>query len=124
MSPAARTVFAFGLYLAGGGLLLLFVPAEVCLVLNLRTPGDTVWMRLCGMFFLDLAYYCIRAAQNENMMFIRWSTYTRPWTLAFLAAFVALGLVKPIILTFGLIDVLATLWTVRALRRQRLSPCE
>lgn len=123
MSPAARTMFAFGLYLAAGGLLLLFVPAEVGRLLSLKSAGDTVWVRLCGMFFLDLAFYCIQAAQNENLMFIRWSTYTRPWTLVFLAGFAALGLVKPIMLTFGFIDVLATLWTVHELRRARPGPC-
>lgn len=121
MSAAARSVFAFGVYLASGGLLLVFAPERVCRLLALRPPGGTFWMRLCGMFFLDLAYYCVRAARSENAMFIRWSTYTRPWTLVFLSAFAACGLVEPIVVTFGLVDVLATLWTVLELRRERMT---
>ena len=43
------------------------------------------------MFFLDLAFYCIKAAIDEHEAFIRWSVTTRPLTILFLGAFVALG---------------------------------
>jgi len=60
--------------------------------------------------------YCIQAAINEQRSFIRWSQKTRPWTIVFLGVFVALGLENPSILIFGVIDLLATLWTALALR--------
>lgn len=122
MSAAARSVFAFGLYLAAGGILLLLAPGLVCRVLLMNTPVETIWMRLCGMFFLDLAFYCVMASRNENLVFMRWSIYTRPWTLAFLSAFAALGMVKPILLVFGVVDVAASAWTFLALREGRLYP--
>jgi hypothetical protein len=118
MSAAARSILAFGVYLAAGGLLLLFAPGLVRRLLGMRAAGETVWVRLCGMFFLDLAYYCIKAAQNEHLMFIRWSVFTRPFTLVFLAVFVGFGMVRPIILVLGFIDVLASLWTALALRKE------
>ena len=116
MSPAAISILGFGIYLATGGLLLLLVPQELCQFLHLRPPGDSMWVRLGGLFFLDLAFYCIQAAINEQRSFIRWTQKTRPWTIVFLGVFVALGLENPSILIFGVIDLLATLWTALALR--------
>jgi hypothetical protein len=115
MSRPAASIFAFGVYLAAGGLLLVLMPRELCHLLHLRPPGETIWVRLCGMFFLDLAFYCIRAALSEDRTFLRWSVQTRPWTTVFLLAFVAAGLENPSILIFGVIDLLATVWTVLAL---------
>ena len=120
MSRPAVSILAFGVYLAGGGVLLVLMPREVCSLLHLRPPGDTMWVRLCGAFFLDLAFYCIQAARSDQRTFMRWSVKTRPLSIMFLVAFVAGGLENPSILIFGVIDLLATLWTVLALR----TPCE
>jgi hypothetical protein len=119
MSPAAISILGFGIYLASGGLLLLLVPQELCSFLHLRPPGDTMWVRLSGLFFLDLAFYCIQAALGEQRSFIGWSIKTRPLTIVFLAAFVALGLENPSILIFGVIDLLATLWTASTLLEEK-----
>ena len=120
MSRAAVSILGFGVYLAVGGLLLLLMPRELCSILHLRPPGDTMWVRLSGMFFLDLAFYCIQAALSDQRTFMRWSVKTRPLSIVFLVAFVAGGLENPNILIFGVIDLLATLWTIVALR----TPCE
>ena len=96
--------------------MLLLVPEQLCQVLGLRPPGETMWVRLSGMFFLDLAFYCVRAAWSEQTAFIRWTVLTRPVMLLFLGAVVAVGLENPTVLAFGVIDVLAALWTWRALR--------
>jgi hypothetical protein len=119
MSRPAVSILGFGVYLAAGGLLLLLIPRELCSILHLRPPGDTMWVRLCGMFFLDLAFYCIQAALSDQRTFMRWSVKTRPLSIMFLVAFVAGGLENPSILIFGVIDLLATLWTVLALRDPR-----
>ena len=52
MSPAAISILGFGIYLAMGGLLLFLVPQELCQFLHLRPPGDSMWVRLGGLFFL------------------------------------------------------------------------
>jgi len=117
MSPAAFSVLVFGIYLAGGGLLLVFAPGETCSFVGLRPPGDTMWTRLSGMFFLDLAFYCVWAARSEQKEFISWTVFTRPFTLLFLGVFVAVGLENPVILVFGIVDAMAALWTALALRR-------
>lgn len=108
-------MLVFGIYLATGGLLLVWIPAFVCQMLTLDAPQG-VWVRITGMLFCILAYYCVCAASQEATAFIRWSVYSRPTTLLFLGAFAAAKLVQPVILIFGVIDVAASLWTALALR--------
>ena len=116
MNRAAVSIFVFGLYLAAGGLLLLVAPGELCHALGLKPPGETMWVRLSGMFFLDLAFYCIQAAREDRTEFMRWSVWTRPSVLLFLGAFVLCGLENPAVLIFGIVDLLAAIWTATALR--------
>lgn len=115
MSNAAKSMAAFGIYLAIGGVLLVFTPAFVCQMLSLDPPRG-VWIRISGMFFCILSFYCLAAASREETAFIRLSVYARPTTLLFLGAFVIAQLVQPVILIFGVIDVAASLWTAHALR--------
>ncbi len=115
MSKAAISIFVFGVYLAIGSFFLTLVPNFACRVLTLDQP-EGVWVRITGMFFGLFAYYCVRAACEEETAFMRWSVCTRPTTLVFLATCVAAQLVKPIILLFGLVDVAAAVWTAVALR--------
>lgn len=115
MTRAAWSLLAFGLYLAMGGIVLLGAPRTLCWVLGLAPP-EGVWVRLVGMFFLLFAFYCVRAAREEQTSFMRWSLWTRPTTIVFLLGFVAARLVEPIMLLFGVVDLLAAAWTALALR--------
>jgi len=118
MSPAARSVFAFGVYLGVGGIALMFLPHRLCDTFGLRSPDDTLWVRVCGVLLVDLAHYCIRAARNEHIRFIRWTVPPRLLTLPILGVVVASGLENASILVFGVVDALAALWTLFALPRR------
>jgi hypothetical protein len=115
MSRAAVSILAFGVYLASAGVLLIFVPRQMCRILSIAQP-EGAWIRIIGMLFLFLAFYCWRAAREENASFIHWTLFTRPTTLLFLAWFVASGWLEPIVLVFGVIDLVATGWTFVAIR--------
>lgn len=116
MSRAAVSVLCFGIYLLLGGTVLILWPEAFCRATGLAPPGEP-WARLTGMFFWILAYYCLRAAFEEERRFMIWSLRTRPTTILFLAAFVAAGVARPVLLVFGAVDVAATLWTALALRK-------
>jgi hypothetical protein len=116
VSGTAISMLAFALYLCAGGVLLLFVPGRVCAALSMAPPQDP-WIRITGMLFLILAFYCWRAAREEDARFVRWSVYTRPTTLAFLLWFAAAGWIEPILLLFGIVDLIATAWTMLTMRR-------
>jgi hypothetical protein len=115
MKAATRSIWWFGAYLAVIGLLLMIVPEATCRLIGLRSPGDTIWPRLAGALFVDVAFYCLQAARHGDRAFIRRTVATRPWTIVLLLACVATRLENPVVLVFGLVDLVASAWTFLAL---------
>lgn len=118
MSKGAFSVFVFGIYLMAGGIGFLFIPNFCLSLLGMQTTQE-VWIHIMGwcMFFLGL-YYVV-AARNELTPFIRWTTYTRPNLIIFLAVLVMLGMVEPIIILFGVIELAGAIWTLMALKSDK-----
>ena len=116
MSPAAKSLFVFGIYLLVLGLLLLLVPN---LLLQLFRVPETneVWIRINGMFVLCLSFYYVQVARNELIMFIRWTIPARIAVIIYFAAFVLLVSAPKGLLLFGVIDLLAAGWTWIALKK-------
>jgi len=121
VSRAAVSILAFGAYLCGGGLLLLVAPNQVCALLSMAPPQGA-WIRITGMLLLILAFYCWRAAREENLAFIRWSLYTRPTTTVFLLWFVIRGWIEPVVLIVGALDAAASVWTLVAINGRKPDP--
>ena len=116
MSPAAKSVFAFGIYLCGLGLILLLVPNLILQVFGVP-PTNEVWIRINGMFVLCLSFYYVQTARNELTIFIRWTVWTRVAVIFCFAAFVLLVSAPKALLWFGLIDLLSAIWTWLALKK-------
>ena len=70
MSQAAKSLFVFGLYLCGLGLILLLVPNLLLRVFGVP-PTNEVWIRVDGMFVPCLSFYYVKAARSELTDFIR-----------------------------------------------------
>jgi hypothetical protein len=115
MSRAAISLFAFGAYLLILGLVLMFVPNALLTLFGLA-PTDEVWIRVVAMLVLILGCYDVLAARAELTPFFRWSVVLRASVIVFFAAFVALGMVPPMLLVFGVVDLAAAVWTAVALR--------
>jgi hypothetical protein len=118
MSPAARSIFIFGLYVLASGLTLLLAPNLALAAAGLPATDD-VWIRVMGMIVVFLGYYYLRAARQEMTDFFRWTVQTRPWPLVVFVVLVAMGLARPVIILFGLGDLLGAIWTAWALRASR-----
>jgi|SRR5215213_2012710 len=116
MSRAAKSLFVFGIYLCGLGLILLLAP-NLLLQLFGVAPTNEVWIRVNGMFVLCLSFYYIRSARAELTDFIRWSVWTRVAVIFYFAAFVLLVSAPKALLLFGLIDLLSAIWTWLALKK-------
>jgi gamma-glutamylcyclotransferase (GGCT)/AIG2-like uncharacterized protein YtfP len=69
MSRAAKSLFVFGVYLCGLGLLLLLAP-NLLLQLFGVPPTHEVWIRINGMFVLCLSFYYVQAARNKHLVFV------------------------------------------------------
>ena len=118
MSNAAKSIFAFGIYLAGSGAILVVTPNTLFAVLGLPSTSE-VWVRVVGVLTLVLAFYFIQAARNELTDFFRWTVYARLSVMVFFTAFVLVGFVGPVLILFGAVDLLGAIWTSWALRSVR-----
>jgi hypothetical protein len=115
MSKGARSVFVFGIYLAGLGIVLLVAP-NFLLELFFLPSTTEVWVRVVGMLVLFLGFYYTQAARKELTDFIRWTMYPRATVILFFTTFVLLGFAKPPLILFGVADLLGVVWTGLALR--------
>ena len=119
MSQAARSVFVHGLYLALSGLTLIAVPNLLFGLLGISLTTE-VWARLVGVLTLILGFYFIQAARKEVLEFMRWTVYARLTFMSFCVLFVLLNFIGPVLLLFGLLDLLGAIWTALALRTVRV----
>jgi hypothetical protein len=116
MSHAAKSLFVFGIYLCGLGLLLLLVP-NLILPLFGVPPTNEVWIRVNGMFVLCFSFYYVQAARHGLTSFIRWTVWARVAVIIYFASFVLLTAAPKALLLFGLVDLLAAVWTLLALKK-------
>jgi hypothetical protein len=115
MSYAAKTLLIFSVYLATVAALFVIVPNVLLEFLGLPSTHE-VWIRIVGMCLGGLAfYYAVGALQNITP-FIQLTVYARSLTIFFFSGLVLLGLTQPVVIVFGVIDLLGAIWTEIALR--------
>ena len=112
MNKAALSMFVFGIYVILLGIILMMVPNAFLAIFGLPATTE-VWIRVVGMLVFLIGYYYIRASRNEKKMisFYRWTVHARSSVIIFFIIFVAFGFAKPILILFGVIDLLAAIWT-------------
>lgn len=118
MSKSARSVFIFGLYLGVLGIVLLVIPNFLLGMFQLPSTNE-VWIRVVGMLTFLLGVYYILAARKEVTDFFQWTVYLRPTVILFFTAFVLLGFTSPLLILFGVVDLLGAIWTGLALRSSK-----
>lgn len=116
MSNSAKSVLVFGGYLAGLGAILLILPNILLGLFGLPATSE-VWIRVVGMLTLFLAFYYIQAARAGLTSFFQWTVYVRSSVIIFFTVFVLLQWVSPMLILFGVADLLGAIWTGLALRK-------
>jgi hypothetical protein len=116
MSKAARSLYIFAIYLIVIGLGFLVFPNMLLGIFGIPETSEP-WIRVMAMLLLILAYYYIHASINELTEFIRITAYARGSVILFFAVFVLLDLAQPTLLLFGVVDLLAYIWTWFSLRQ-------
>ncbi|AZE01008.1 MULTISPECIES: hypothetical protein [Pseudomonas] len=115
MSHPGKSVFLFGLYM-------LLLGAALVLAPNLLLPlfgfalTDEVWIRVMGQLALYLGVYYVWAGYTERREFMALTVAIRLSVPVFFAAFVAAGLISPVLLLLALPDLCSALWTWCALK--------
>ena len=116
MSPAARSLQAFGLYLCLLGPGLLIAPGPVLAPFGLAAPQE-VWVRVAGVLAVVVGAYYLIAARHEIVPLMQASVVARFGVLVAFAGLVLLAGAPPVLVVFGLVDAAAAVWTALALRR-------
>jgi hypothetical protein len=120
MTPAARSVRIFAIYLGVLALTLLLAPNVLLQAFRLP-PTDEVWIRVVGMLAALLGVYYWVAAATELTPFFRASVLCRLTVPLFFLIFVMAGWARWPLVLFGVIDALGALWTWRALSRSSVA---
>ena len=118
MSRAAVSILVFGVYVMVMGVLLLTIPNVLLGLVGYPTSHE-VWIRVLGVVTLAMGYFYVVAGRNELVSLFKASLFTRPSLIVCFAAFVLLGMAKPVLVLFGAIDLLGAIWTGLALRSAR-----
>lgn len=116
MSPAARSILAYAVYLLAQGAVLLLVPNVALRIFGLPETTE-IWVRIAGMTITFFGIYYVVAARYEVRPFFLVSVATRLSVPLIFLVFIATGLASWNLLLFTPADILFTLWTVVALQR-------
>jgi hypothetical protein len=117
MSPAAKSVYYFGFYLYLTGLTLIFVPNLFLKTLHLPESND-VWIRVVGVLAFCIGYYYHRTGAENITALLKHTIPTRIFVCISFTTFAALDFVSPILVVFGVIDLLGALLTWALLKNE------
>jgi hypothetical protein len=117
MTAAAKSVCYFGFYLYGVAIVLIFFPN---LLLGMMGMPETteVWIRILGLLTGIIGYYYHRNGTANNRIFFPFTVHARVVVFLSFVVFVALKMASPMLIGFGVVDLLGAVWTWRALRRE------
>jgi len=115
MTPAARSVRVFAVYLGLLAVALLFAPNVLLRAFGLPATTE-VWIRVVGMLVALLAVYHWTAAAADLTPFFRATVLCRLTVPIFFLIFVTAGWARWPLVLFGGADALGAVWTWWALR--------
>lgn len=116
MTAAAKSVFYFGLYLYVTGLTLIFIPDIFLKTLQLPQTNE-VWIRVVGVLAFLIGFYYHRTGAMNNTSFFKLTVPARVIVFVAFTAFVLLKYVSPVLIGFGVVDLLGAAWTWTALKK-------
>jgi hypothetical protein len=116
MSPAARSVLVYSIYVFGLGATLLLVPNIPLPIFGLAQANE-VWIRVAGMTVIFLSFFYFVSARNEYRPLFELSVWLRFAVVVFFGAFIVAGFAPWNLILFTPLDVLFAIWTLVSLRR-------
>jgi len=116
MTTAARSVFAFGVYLLVLGGILIASPNTLLALVRLPTTTEP-WIHVLGVPVMGMGMQFIAAARAEQTAFFRATVGARVFAFASLTALALLNIAPLMVAGFGLADLAGAIWTFTALRR-------
>ncbi|MES2817664.1 MAG: hypothetical protein V4812_01575 [Pseudomonadota bacterium] len=115
MSRSAFSAKIFAIYLFVVGAVLVVAPNFLLSIFRIP-PTTEVWIHVVGVVAFMIGVYAWVAAKHENKPFLEASVYTRFVVFVAFTTFAVIGLASPMIVLFGVADLLGGLWTYFALK--------
>jgi hypothetical protein len=104
-------------YVIISGLQLLLIPNFLLKTFGLE-PTNEIWIRVLGMLVLVLSVYYYAMYKNGGKEVVRATVQGRLLFCAGLLIFVILGMAKPIMIVFVVIETCLALWTLSEIRQE------
>lgn len=115
MSKSAFSAKVFAIYLFVIGAVLVVAPNFLLSIFRMP-PTSEVWIHVVGVIAFMIGVYAWVAAKHENKPFLEASVYTRFVVFVVFTTFAVIGLASPMIVLFGVADLLGGIWTHFALK--------
>jgi hypothetical protein len=103
-------------YVIISGLQLLFIPNFLLATFGLE-PTSEIWIRVLGMLVLVLSFYYYAMYKNGGKEVVRATVQGRLLFCAGLVMFVLLGMAKPVLIFFAVVETGLALWTLSEIRK-------
>lgn len=116
MDNAALSMKVFAAYLFALGVVLLIAPNVLLGLFGLPETRE-VWIRVIGVLVVNLSAFYWFAARHGARPLFRVSVFSRGFAFLAFAAFALIGLVKPVLVLFGAVDLAGAVWTSLALKK-------
>lgn len=120
MSKSAFSAKVFAIYLFIVGAIFIFIPNVLLSVFQIP-PTTEVWIRVVGVTAFIIGVYAWVAAKHENRPFLEASVYTRFVVFVAFTTFALTGLGSPMLILFGVADLLGGVWTYFALKADAMA---
>lgn len=115
MSKSAFSAKVFAIYVFVVGAMLVVAPNFLLSIFRIP-PTSEVWIHVVGVIAFNIGIYAWVAAKHENKPFLEASVYTRFVVFVAFTTFAVIGLASPMIVLFGVADLLGGIWTYFALK--------
>jgi hypothetical protein len=114
---AAKTVLYFGFYLYVIGIVLLVAPNFLLSTFQIPTTEE-VWIRVVGVLVTAIGFYYQQIGSKNIEAMLPLTVVARTFVFLSFAVFVLLKFVSPMLLVFGVVDLLGAVWTWTALKKK------
>jgi uncharacterized membrane protein HdeD (DUF308 family) len=116
MTAAGKSVYYFGIYLILMGLTLIVMPNLLLSTFGLPETNE-VWVHIVGMLVFNIGVLYFFMAPVNNTVFFAFTAYLRASVVVWFTVFVLLNWAPPVLILFGVVDLLGAIWTFTALRK-------
>ena len=117
MTPAAKSVFFFGIYMVIEGFILMLIPNVLLGILGI-TETQEIWINIVGFALIVLGYYYMQLGKNNVIAFFKWSYPVRIFQIVFFIGLVVLKSAPVILIGVAAVETASGIWTWLALRQE------